>query len=71
MTLPDEPAGWHRLQAMAQCAPDAQSLARIVAEMNRILEEHQKAAEGEPQHAKESWMGSPGVRVEVQMLQSD
>ena len=45
MTLPDEPAGWHRLHAMAQSAPDAQSLARIVAEMNRILEEHQKAVE--------------------------
>ena len=71
MTLPDEPAGWHRLHAMAQSTPDAQSLARIVAEMNRILEEHQKAAEREPQHTREIRMGSPAVLLEVQMLQSD
>lgn len=71
MTLPDEPAGWRSLHAMAQCAPDAQSLARIVAEMNRILDEHEKAAGSEPQHTRESRMVSPTVRVEVQMLQSD
>jgi hypothetical protein len=63
MTLLDEPAGWHRLHAMAQNAPDAQSLARIVAEMNRILVEYQKALGSEPQHSSESLMGSPGVRV--------
>ena len=71
MTLPDEPAGWRSLHAMAQCAPNTQSLARIVAEMNRIPEEYQKAAGSEPQQRRQSRMSSPAVRVEVQVLQSD
>jgi hypothetical protein len=42
MNLPDEPEGWHRLQELAQNAPDTHSLARIIAEMNRILDRHEK-----------------------------
>ena len=45
MNLPDEPTGWRRLQAMAQQAPDADTLARIIDEMNRLLDQHEQMAE--------------------------
>ena len=45
MNLPDEPTGWSRLQAMAQQAPDADTLARIIDEMNRLLDKHEQMAE--------------------------
>lgn len=42
MKLPDEPRGWSRLQALAQQAPDAQTLAQVIDEMNRLLDKHEQ-----------------------------
>jgi hypothetical protein len=42
VNLPDEPRDWQRLQQMAQEAPDAATLTLIIAEMNRILYEHEQ-----------------------------
>lgn len=43
MTLPDAPEGWESLQSLAQEAPDTKSLTLIIAEMNRLLDEHHGA----------------------------
>lgn len=42
MNLPDEPRDWQRLQKMAQEAPDSATLTLIIAEMNRVLYEHEQ-----------------------------
>jgi hypothetical protein len=44
MTLPDEPPGWRLLQAMAQYEPDPAKVASILAEMNRLLDAHERSA---------------------------
>lgn len=42
MTLPDEPKGWRKLQAMAQREKDPQKLASILDKMNDLLDAHEK-----------------------------
>jgi hypothetical protein len=44
MMLPDEPPGWRLLQAMAQCESDPAKVASIIAEMNRLLDAHERSA---------------------------
>jgi hypothetical protein len=41
-SLPDEPKGWRKLQAMAQKERDPEKLAEILERMNRLLTTHQK-----------------------------
>ncbi len=61
-----EPEGWHRLQAMAQSATDAQSLALIIDEMNRILDRHQEMVD-----TIDYKMGKPEIGLQTQASQSD
>ena len=42
MTLPDEPKGWERLQVRAQRAKCPRQLARVVDQMNRLLDRQQR-----------------------------
>jgi len=42
--FPDPPPGWHALQERAKRAENADELARIIDEMNRLLREYEKAA---------------------------
>ena len=39
MKLPNEPRGWRYLQALAQSAPDTETLTQVIEEMHRILDE--------------------------------
>jgi|GEM_PF-4976548 len=73
MHLPDEPKGWQRLQAMAQNAPDTESLVRIIDEMYSLLDRHERdhwqtisEIETEPASAARK----PAMAIEVQMSQS-
>jgi hypothetical protein len=43
MRLPDEPPGWHLLQAMAQREPDPEKVASIIERMNRLLDAHERS----------------------------
>jgi 23S rRNA maturation mini-RNase III len=42
----DEPPGWRTLQEKAQRERDPKKLAALIDEMNRLLTEHEKAAQG-------------------------
>lgn len=44
MTLPDPPTGWLDLQARAKSAKNAEELAAIIDEMNKLLSQYEKAA---------------------------
>ena len=44
MTVPDPPSGWIDLQERAKCAKNAEELAAIIDEMNKLLSEYEKAA---------------------------
>ena len=44
MTLSDPPSGWIDLQARAKRAKNAEELAAIIDEMNKLLSEYEKAA---------------------------
>jgi hypothetical protein len=65
----DEPRGWRRLQAMAQRATDPQSLAAIIDEMNRILDQHERMAERARQGASHGTMCDPTINLEAPMRQ--
>jgi hypothetical protein len=65
MKLPDEPKGWHRLRAMAKHAPDTDSLALIIEQLNRLLDEHERKRQT-PHHFLDERMGTPGIALEVQ-----
>jgi hypothetical protein len=66
-----EPAGWKRLKAAAENAPDAHSLALIIEEMNRILYQHEKIAEDEGQCTLDSGVSRRNPGLEVQVWQYD
>jgi len=42
--LPDEPAGWSHLQAMAKQERDPKRLMEIIDQMNRLLDECERRA---------------------------
>ena len=44
MTLPDPPSGWIDLQERAKRAKNAEELAAIIDEMNKLLSEYEKEA---------------------------
>ena len=62
----DEPRGWKRLQAMAQRATDPESLAAIINEMNRILDQHKWMGEPSP-HSASQRRYEPTINLEAQM----
>jgi|HubBroStandDraft_6_1064221.scaffolds.fasta_scaffold103525_1 hypothetical protein len=66
MKLPDEPEGWHRLRALAKRAPDTHSLALIIEQLNRLLDEHERKTETDPHHTLDERMGTPAIALEVQ-----
>jgi hypothetical protein len=66
MKLPDEPEGWHRLRAMAKRAPDTNTLALIIEQLNRLLDEHERKRQTDPHHFLDERMGTPGIALEVQ-----
>jgi hypothetical protein len=61
----DEPKGWRQLQAMAQRATDPRSLAAIINEMNRILDQHERMGELAQQPASHCRICEPTVNLEV------
>jgi hypothetical protein len=65
MKLPDEPKGWRRLRAMAQRAPDTHSLALIIEQLNRLLDEHEKKMKNQS-YVRNSQLGTPALSLEVQ-----
>jgi hypothetical protein len=69
MNLPDEPKEWRCLQEMAQQAPDTHSLTLVIAEMNRILDDHQNIDCGKKRGQAAGKMCAPGIRLEVQLSQ--
>ena len=66
MKLPDEPEGWHRLRAMAKCAPDTHTLALIIEQLNRLLDEHERKRETNPHDFLDERMETPAIASEVQ-----
>ncbi len=62
----DEPKGWHRLREMAERASDSTNLARIIDEMNRLLDEHQQVAQAKSPYGSDSRKHSPAIGLEVQ-----
>jgi len=66
MKLPDEPEGWHRLRAMAKRAPDTHTLALIIEQLNRLLDEHERKRQTDPHHFLDERTGSPAIALEVQ-----
>lgn len=44
MRLPDEPKRWRKLQIQAQRGRDPRRLKELIEQMNRLLEEREKAA---------------------------
>jgi 23S rRNA maturation mini-RNase III len=51
--LPDEPKGWRKLQEKAKQEKDPKKFAAIIDEMNRLLAEREKAAEGREKNSSE------------------
>jgi len=66
MKLPDEPEGWHRLRAMAKRAPDTHTLALIIEQLNRLLDEHERKTAIRPHDALDEPIRTPAITLEVQ-----
>lgn len=66
MKLPDEPKGWQHLRALAKRAPDTNSLALILEQLNRLLDEHERKRETDPHDFLDERMETPAIALEVQ-----
>jgi len=53
--FPEVPPGWLTLQLSAQRAKTAEELSRIVDEMNRLLTEYERRAQGDRIPQRRAW----------------